>query len=96
MNRQTIGAMNENYDVAMLEGHNVMYYTDGLKGDSAQKSLESHSKVIQNSHFDLSRIILARFSSTFTKSQRQKEWEQTCIDLFVLLSRAFSLTGSQE
>ena len=58
MNRQTIGAMNENYDVAMLAGHNVMYYSDGLKGDSVQKSFELHSKVIQNSHFDLSSIIL--------------------------------------
>ena len=78
MNRQTIGAMNENYDVAMLAGHNVMYYYDSLK----QKSFESHSKVIQNSHFDLSSIILARFSSKFTKSQWQKEREQTCIISF--------------
>ena len=44
--------MNENYDVAMLAGHIVMYYFDSLKGDSVQKSFESHSKVIQNSHFD--------------------------------------------
>ena len=82
MNRQTIGAMNENYDVAMLAGHNVMYYSDSLKGDSVQKSFELHSKVIQNSHFDLSSIILARFSSKFTQSQWQKEREQTCIISF--------------
>ena len=62
MNRQTIGAMMENYDVAMLAGHNVMYYSDSLKGDSVHKSFESHSKVIQNSHFDLSSII---FSTIF-------------------------------
>ena len=74
--------MNENYDVAMLAGHNVMYFSDGLKGDSVQKSFESHSKVIQNSHFDLSSIILARFSSKFTKSQWLKEREQTCIISF--------------
>ena len=96
MNRQTIGAMMENYDVAMLAGHNVMYSSDSLKGDSVHKSFESHSKVIQNSHFDLSSIILARFSSKFTKSQWQKEWEQTCIISFRVISRAFSLTGSKE
>ena len=91
MNRQTIGAMNENYDVAMLAGQNVMYYSDGLKGDSVQKSFESHSKVIQNSHFDLSSIILARFSSKFTKSQWQKEREQTCIISFrVIIACIFS------
>ena len=57
MNGQTIGAIMENYDVAMLAGHNVMYYSDNLKGDSVPKSIESHSKVFQNSHFDFSRII---------------------------------------
>ena len=77
MNRQTIGAMMQNYDVAMLAGHNAMYYSDNLKGDSVHKSFESHSKVIQNIHFDLTSIILARFSSKFTKSQ----W-QTCIISF--------------
>ena len=57
MNGQTIGAIMENYDVAMLAGHNVMYYSDSLKGDSEHKSFESHSKVFQNSHFDFSSII---------------------------------------
>ena len=46
MNRQTIGAIMENYDVAMLAGHNVMYYSNSLKGDSAHKSFESHSKKV--------------------------------------------------
>ena len=59
-----------------------MYYSDSLKGDSAHKSFESHSKVFQNSHFDFSSIISARFSSKFTKSQWQKEREQTCIISF--------------
>ena len=57
MNGQTIGAIMENYDVAMLAGHNVMYYSDSLKGDSVHISFESHSKVFQNSHFDFSSII---------------------------------------
>ena len=77
MNGQTIGAIMENYDVAMLAGHNVMYYSDSLKGDSVHKSFESHSKVCQNIPFDFSSIISARFSSKFTKSQWQKEREQT-------------------
>ena len=85
MNRQTIGAMMENYDIAMLAGHNVMYYSVSLKGDSFHKSFESYSKVIQNSHFDLSSIILAQFSSKFTKSQWQKEREQTCIISFCVI-----------
>ena len=57
MNGQTIGAIMENYDVAMLAGHNVMYYSDSLKGDKVHKSFESHSKVFQNSHFDFSSVI---------------------------------------
>ena len=57
MDGQTIGAIMENYDVAMLAGHNVMYYYDSLKGDNVHKSFESHSKVFQNSHFDFSSII---------------------------------------
>ena len=57
MNGQTIGAIMENYDVAMLAGHNVMYYSDSLKGDSVHESFESHSKISQNSHFDFSSII---------------------------------------
>ena len=52
MDGQTIGDIMENYDVAMLAGHYVMYYSDSLKGDSVHKSFESHSKVFQNSHFD--------------------------------------------
>ena len=79
MNRQTIGVSMENYDVVMLAGHNVMYYSDSLKGGSVHKSFESHSKDVQNSHFDLSSIVLARFSSKFTKPQWQKEREQTCM-----------------
>ena len=42
INGQTIGAIMENYDVAMLAGHNVMFYSDSLKGDSLHKSFESH------------------------------------------------------
>ena len=57
MNGQTFGAIMEKYDVAMLAGHNVMYFFDSLKGDSVHKSFESHSKVFQNSHFDFSSII---------------------------------------
>ena len=57
MNEQNIGAIMENYDVAMLAGHNVMYYSDSLKEDSVHKSFESNSKVFQNSHFDFSSII---------------------------------------
>ena len=82
MNRQSIGAIMENYDVAMQAGHNVMYYSDSLKGDSLHKSFESRSKVFQNSHFDLSSIILTRFSSKFTISHWQKKREQTCIISF--------------
>ena len=82
MVEQIIGAFMENYDVAMLAGHNAMCYSDSLKGDSVHKSFESHSKVFQNSQFDFSSIILARFSSKFTKSQWQKEREQTCIISF--------------
>ena len=57
MNGHTIGAMMENYDVAMLAGHNVVHYNDSLKRDNVHKSLEPHSKVFQNSHFDFSSII---------------------------------------
>ena len=46
MNGQTIGAIMENCDIAMLAGHNVMYYSDSLKGDSVHKSFESHSKTV--------------------------------------------------
>ena len=82
MNEQTVGAIVENYDVAMLVGHNFMHYSDSLKEDYLHKLFESHSKVFQNSHFDFSSIILARFSSKFMKSQSQKELEQTCIISF--------------
>ena len=57
MNEQTVGAILENYDVAMLAGHNVMHDSDSLKEDYLHKLFESHSKVFQNSHFDLSSII---------------------------------------
>ena len=57
MNGQTIDAILENYDVVILVGHNVLYYSDSLKGDSVHKSFESHSIVFQNSHFDFSSII---------------------------------------
>ena len=57
MNEQTVGAILENYDVAMLAGHNVMHYSDSLKEDYLQKLFDSHSKVFQNSHFDFSSII---------------------------------------
>ena len=57
MNGHTIGAMVENYDVAMLAGHNVMHYNDSLKGDNVHESFEPHSKVFQDSHFDFSSII---------------------------------------
>ena len=59
--------------MTLLAGHNVMYYSDSLKGDSVHKSFESHSKVFQNSHFDFSSIIRARFSLKFLKSQWQNE-----------------------
>ena len=58
-----------NYDVALLEGHNIMHDSESLKEDKVHKSFESHSKVFQNSHFNFSSVILARFSSKFTKSQ---------------------------
>ena len=48
MNGKTIGAIMENDDVAMLAGHNVMYYSDSLKGDSVHKSFESHYKVFHS------------------------------------------------
>ena len=54
---QTIGAILENYDVAMLARHNVMHFSDSLKEDNLHKLFESHSKVFQNSHFDFSSII---------------------------------------
>ena len=57
MNGHTIGAMIENYDVAMLARHNVMHYNDSLKGDNVHESFEPHSKVFQNSHFDNTSII---------------------------------------
>ena len=57
MNGHTIGTIVENYDVAMLAGHNVMQFSDSLKGDNVHESFESHSKVFQNSHFDFSCII---------------------------------------
>ena len=55
MNEQTVGAILENYDVAMLAGH--IRYSDSLKEDYLHKLFESHSKVFQNSHFDFSSII---------------------------------------
>ena len=57
MNEQTVGAILENYDVAMLAGHNVMHFSDSLKEDNLHKLFESRSKVFQNSHFDFSSII---------------------------------------
>ena len=57
VNGHTIGAIMENYDVAMLSGHKVMHYNDSLKGDNVHESFESHSKVFQNSHFGFSSII---------------------------------------
>ena len=57
MNGHTISAMMENYDVAMLAGHNVVHYNDSLKGDNVHESSEPHSKFFQNSHFDFSSII---------------------------------------
>ena len=51
------GHMMENYDVAMLVGHNVVHYNNSLKGDNMHESFEPHSKVFQNSHFDFSSII---------------------------------------
>ena len=57
------GAIVENYDVAMLAGHNVMYYSDSLNEDLVHKSFESHSKVFQNIHFDLSSIFSTIFST---------------------------------
>ena len=39
MNGHTIGAILENYDVAMLARHNVMHYNDSLKGDKVLESL---------------------------------------------------------
>ena len=85
MNEQTVGAILENYDVAMLAGHNVMHYSDSLKEEYLHKLFESHSKVFQNSHFDFSSIIWARFSSKLMKSQSQKEREQTCIISFCVV-----------
>ena len=37
MNGQTIGAILENYDVAMLAGHNVKLYSDSLRKDIFKK-----------------------------------------------------------
>ena len=76
MNEQTVGAILENYDVAMLAEHNAMHYSDSLKEDYLHKLFESHSKVFQ-SHFDFLVLFLARFSSKFMKSQSQKERGQT-------------------
>ena len=56
-----------------------------LKGDSVHKSFESHSKVFKNRNFNFSSIIRARFSSKFTKTQWQKEREQTCIISFCVI-----------
>ena len=42
MNRHTIGAIMENYDVELLAGYNVMHYSDCLIGDNMHKSFESH------------------------------------------------------
>ena len=82
MNRQTIGAMMENYDVAMLAGHNVMYYSDSLKGDSMQNHLNRIPKSFKTVILIYLVLFLAGFSSKFTKSQWQKEREQTCIISF--------------
>ena len=56
MNGHTIDVIMENYDVAMLAGHSGMHYNDSLKGDNVHESLEQHSKVFQNIHFDFSSI----------------------------------------
>ena len=63
----TIGAIMENYDVAMLAGHNVMHYNDSLKGDNLHDSFEPHSKVFQNSHFD---FFLVLFEHDFLRNLR--------------------------
>ena len=47
MKEQTVGAIVENHDVAMLAGHNAMHYSDSLKEDYLHKLFESHSKVFQ-------------------------------------------------
>ena len=56
MNKQIIGAIIGNYDVALLVGHNVMRNSRRLKGDNVHYSFESHSKVFQNSNFIFSSI----------------------------------------
>ena len=69
MNGHTIGAMMmmmENYDVAMLAGHNFVHYNDSLKGDNVHKSFEPHSKVFQNSHFSM--IFLVLFEHDFLQN----------------------------
>ena len=56
MNGQTIGPIIESYDVALPAGHYVMHDSDSLNGYNVPKSLESHSKVFQNSHLNFSSI----------------------------------------
>ena len=96
MNWQTIGAIMENYDVAQLAGHNVMHYSDCLKGDNVHKSFESHSKDFNS----VILIFLVLFEHDFLKNLRdltsQKNGNKNVQYLFVLLSRVFSLTGSHE
>ena len=56
MNEQFIGAITSNYDVVLLAGHNVMHDSDSPKGDNVHISFESHSKILQNNHFDISSV----------------------------------------
>ena len=51
MNGHTVGAIVENYDVAMLAGHNVMHYNDSLKGDNVHESLETAFQSLSKQSF---------------------------------------------
>ena len=47
MNEQTVGAIVENYDVAMLAGHNAMHFSDSLKDDYLHQFFECIPKSVK-------------------------------------------------
>ena len=72
----------ENYDVAMLAGHNVMHYNDSLKGDNVHVSFEPHSNVFQT----VILIFLVLFEHDFLRNLRNLSGKETGTNMYKIFS----------
>ena len=66
MNGHTVGAIMENYDVAMLAGHNVIHYNNSLKVDNMHELLNR----IPKSFKTVILIFLVLFEHDFLRNLR--------------------------